>query len=89
MGIEPTHRLLGGAQDLKSWEGTSPQPLPRGAKNFGIALRQFQGRKGQGEQEGRFFDPQRRKKMAAPPLGFLPQSKAILPLAPFLCPSSD
>jgi hypothetical protein len=28
MGIEPTHRLLGGAQDLKSWEGTSPQPLP-------------------------------------------------------------
>jgi len=52
-------------------------------------LRQFQGRKGQGEQEGRFFDPQRRKKMAAPPLGFLPQSKAILPLAPFLCPSSD
>ncbi len=29
MGIEPTHRLLGGAQDLKSWEGTSPQPLPK------------------------------------------------------------
>ncbi|MFA0781710.1 MAG: hypothetical protein YYHSYBAR_000101, partial [Candidatus Fervidibacter sacchari] len=28
MGIEPTHRLVGGAQDLKSWEGTSPQPLP-------------------------------------------------------------
>ncbi len=28
MGIEPTHRLLDGAQDLKSWEGTSPLPLP-------------------------------------------------------------
>ncbi len=33
MGIEPTHRLLGGAQDLKSWEGTSPQPLPTELKD--------------------------------------------------------
>gem|GEM_PF-3973315 len=34
MGIEPTHRLLGGAQDLKSWEGTSPQPLPQNPENL-------------------------------------------------------